>query len=82
MKNLTDEKLKQASILDFSRDIKVLRAALDDDWTTIEEIESGITNDNDRMFGLFSWAEYNNDQESIDRLDRIFEAELAAIFKE
>jgi hypothetical protein len=80
VKELTDEQLKKASILDFTDNLQELRAALQDDTFELKEAESW--NDASKMFSLLAWAEYKSDKASLERLRKLFEKELTAIFNE
>jgi len=80
VKDLTDIELKKASIIDLTDDLELMRKALDLDDFEISEI-SGYS-DAGKMFTLFSLAEYTDNTELSERLDKLFEDELASIYNE
>lgn len=80
MKTLSDSELKRASILDFTEDVALIRAALDDEF--FEFADAAEWDDSAKMISLFAFAEHTKDSTLIDRLKSVFEKEMAAIFNE
>jgi hypothetical protein len=80
MKTLSDSELKIASILDFTGDVALIRAALDDEF--FELSDAADWDNNAKMISLFAFAEHTKDNTLVDRLKSVFEKEMAAIFNE
>lgn len=80
MKELTDEQLKKASIVDLTDDVDLMRKSLRMEYFEPVDVEA-YTPDG-RMFTLFSFAEYTKNEALLQRLKKLFEKKLAAIFIE
>lgn len=80
MKELTDIELKKASILDLTDDIDLMRKAMDDELFEIEDVTRWT--EEAKMFSLFDFAEYTNNDELLKRLEKLFKNEMEAIFNE
>ncbi len=80
MKELTDEQLKKATIFDLTDDVEVVREIYGDAYLNRSDLES-VTPEG-KIFMLLEFAEHTNDRALSERLEKIFEKELAAIFIE
>jgi len=80
MKELTDEQLKKASILDLTDDLELMRKALEDELFEPSEVERYTPEG--KMFTLIHFAEYTGNSGLLERLEKLFKKELAAIFNE
>ena len=78
---MTDIELKNASILNFTEDINLIRKCMDCEGITLEMLKDDLSL-NDKMLSLFSFAEYTQNEPLLKQLNSIFENELTALFNE
>ncbi len=80
MKELTDEQLKKASILDLTDDLDLMRKALDNELFDPELVKDW--GDDGKRLSLYEYGLFINDKKFLDRLDVLFEKEISAFFNE
>lgn len=80
MVTLTDQQLKVASIVDLTDDVELMRKALGDDTFNPSDIASW--SEDGKIHSLFDFGIYTNDEDFLDRLERIFKDELDKMYNE